>query len=91
MKKKFKLNELNVQSFVTAGADVNAETLKGGLAQLQVDRNLGTKACNTVYDCDFPTLPVGHCTLVTDHSFRQCDTLECTIPVETCLNFAVVG
>ncbi|MEL6561091.1 MAG: pinensin family lanthipeptide [Bacteroidota bacterium] len=51
MKSKLKLGDLKVQSFVTTGSDVNAETLKGGTFGDPIETNFNcpgyTQLCQT--------------------------------------------
>lgn len=41
MKKKLKLDSLQVKSFITEETDVNAETVKGGTIVIPIDTNFG--------------------------------------------------
>jgi hypothetical protein len=63
MKKKLKLSELNVQSFVT---DIDGTTIKGGTGLLETNDQVGSCAPYTNLTrchCFYPTVGQIHCEL----------------------------
>ena len=83
MNKKFKLEDIKIQSFVTSHDDAQGRTgqLKGGFTG-----NCGSDIGITCPEpCDFPSIPIDECTFgaCTGQSNCICNTerFTCTCPV----------
>lgn len=95
MKKKLKLENLKVKSFITEEVDVNAETLKGGTGTIPILTNAGP-ACQIFVSQNCPTRFAFICNQQT-RNIIQCGTppatllIGCNQVTQVCIVPTVVG
>ena len=77
MKKKLKLENLKVKSFVTEDSEFNADTLKGGTIVIPIDTNFGP-GCVVFNTQVCPTRNVNFCNQLT-RNIIQCGTPPATL------------